>query len=201
MELLFKANEIIQWGGFLIIVLLVFAETGLLLGLVLPGGETLVFTAGLLVSTGTLDTSILILLIALVIAGITGDVCGYGIGKRIGRKLYQKQDTWYFKKHYLQGAENYIRKHRKTALLFGKFLPVVRPFVPMISGTTKMPFSYFLPVTALACIIYISSFTLMGYFLGNQFPVIKEYIGWIVPISILITVCVAFRQIRKLKTG
>ena len=200
MELLFKVNEIIQWGGFLIIIFLVFAETGLLLGLVLPGGETLVFTAGLLVSTGTLNTSLLILLMSLIMAGIAGDACGYWIGRKIGRKLYSKKDTWYFKKRFLHGAESYLQKHRKGALFFGKFLPVVRPFVPMISGTTRMSFHYFLPVTALACVVYIGSFAILGYFLGTQFPVIREYIGWIVPVSILITVFIAFRQIKKLKT-
>lgn len=199
MELLFKTNEIIAWGGIAIILLLIFAETGLLLGLAIPGGETLVFTAGLLVSTGALDISISLFLLLLFIAGLTGDICGYYIGKRIGSKLYRKEDTWYFKKKFLFGAEKYLKKNSRSAMIAGKFLPVVRPFIPVLSGTTHVRFPYFFGLSAVACVIYFSCFLLGGYYLANQFPALKDYIGWIVPVSIVITILIAIAQIRKLK--
>jgi len=199
MELIFKTNELIAWGGIAIILLLIFAETGLLLGLAIPGGETLVFTAGLLVSTGALDISISLFLLLVIIAGLTGDICGYFIGKRLGNRLYRKGDTWYFKKKFLFGAEKYLKKNSRSAMIAGKFLPVVRPFIPVLSGTTNLRFHFFIGLSATACVVYFSCFLLAGYYLANQFPVLKDYIGWIVPISIAVTLVIAYVQIRKLK--
>ena len=192
-------TSIIEWGGFLIIALLVFAETGLLIGLVVPGGETLVFTAGLLVSTGSLSVSVSILIIALILAGIAGDTSGYFIGKKFGSKLFEKEDTWYFKKKYLYMAADYFEKHSKAALIFGKYLPIIRPFGPVFSGTTDLKFSVFMGLTVTASVLYMSSYVLAGYFLGNQFPAIKDYLGWILPISIVLALIPVFNQIRKSK--
>ena len=192
-------TSIIEWGGFAVIMLLVFAETGLLLGLVVPGGETLVFTAGLLVSTNTLSVPVTVLLGALIVAGFLGDICGYLIGKKMGRRLYEKEDTWYFKKKYLKMAEDYLHNHSKKSMILGKFLPVIRPFTPVVSGVTKLPMYVLLTVSALACILYMSTFVLAGYFLGNQFPIIQDYIGWILPISIIISIYVFWRQVKKHK--
>ncbi|MFD2245339.1 DedA family protein [Pontibacter ruber] len=193
--------SLIEWGGFLIIAILIFAETGLLIGLVVPGGETLVFTAGLLVSTDSLSVPVTILLISLIVAGIVGDTSGYYIGKKFGRKLYDKRDTWYFKKKYLYLAADYFAKHRKAAIIFGKYLPIIRPFSPVISGTTNMKFSVFIFLTVVASILYMSTYVLAGYFLGNQFPEIKEYLGWIVPISIVVALIPVFKQLRKAKSN
>ncbi|MBC5773710.1 VTT domain-containing protein [Pontibacter sp. KCTC 32443] len=194
-------TSIIEWGGFLIIAILIFAETGLLIGLVIPGGETLVFTAGLLVSTDSLGVSVAILLFSLILAGIVGDTSGYFIGKKFGRKLYDKEDTWYFKKKYLHMAADYFDKHRKAAIIFGKYLPIIRPFSPVISGTTNMKFSVFMFLTIVASILYMSTYVLAGYFLGTQFPIIKEYLGWIVPISIVVALIPVFKQFRKAKSN
>jgi membrane-associated protein len=169
----------------------------LLVGLVVPGGETLIFTAGLLVSTGSLKVSIVLLLFSLIFAGICGDTSGYFIGQRFGSKLYHKKDTWYFKKKYLTLAEDFFKKHSKAALIFGKFLPIIRPFSPVISGTTGIKFSAFLSFSVVAGLLYMSTFVLSGYFLGNQFPVIKDYLGWIIPVSILVALIPIITQIRK----
>ena len=195
----FNSTGLIAWGGVFIIAVLVFAETGLLLGLVIPGGETLVFTAGLLVSTQSLDISITLLLLILVAASIAGDTSGYFIGKRFGRKLYTKRDTWYFKKKYLQMAEAFMKKHKRSAIVFGKFLPVIRPFSPVISGTTGLKAHQFFPLSVLASILYMCSFALVGYYLGNRFPVIKEYLWIILPISIIVALVPVVVQIRKYK--
>ncbi|WP_162056111.1 DedA family protein [Pontibacter pamirensis] len=190
-------TSLIEWGGFLLIVALVFIETGMLVGLVVPGGETLVFTAGLLVSTGSLRVSIAVLLASLVLAGIAGDTSGYFIGQRFGTRLFHKQDTWYFKKKYLHLAADYFEKHRKASLVFGKFLPIIRPFSPVIAGTTNLGFPSFAALTVVASILYMCTFGLTGYFLGSQFPVIREYLGWILPISIMVALVPVIRQIRK----
>jgi membrane-associated protein len=197
MILLFETSGLIEWGGFLIIALLVFAETGLLLGLVIPGGESLVFTAGLLVSTGSLDVSITVLLITLVLAGFAGDISGFFIGRRIGRKLYNKKDTWYFKQQYLAMAKSFLEKHKRKSLIIGKFFPVIRPFSPVISGTSAMRPTVFISISAVSCFLYMSTFILAGYFLGRQYPQIRNYLGWILPFSILVALVPVVMQIRK----
>ena len=197
MTLLIETSGLIEWGGFLIIIAFVFAETGLLLGLVVPGGETLLFTAGLLVSSRTLQVDITTLLIAIILAAIAGDISGFYIGRKFKHRLYKKEDTWYFKKKYLNIAEDYIDKHKKGALIFGKFLPVIRPFSPVISGTTQMPVRTFLPLSLIAVVLYVSAFTLTGYLLGGQFPEITDYLGYILPLSILVALVPVIIQIRK----
>ncbi|WP_207426191.1 DedA family protein [Pedobacter sp. SYSU D00535] len=197
--LLFNTSGIIAWGGFFIIALFVFAETGLLLGLVVPGGETLLFTAGLLVSTDSLHGSIETLLVILILAGVAGDISGFFIGRKFQKRLYRKEDTWYFKKKYLKAAEDFINKHKKSAIIFGKFLPIIRPFTPVISGTTHLPFSIFITLSIIACLIYMCAFTLTGYYLGSSFPQVKDYLGWILPISIILALIPVVKQIRKYK--
>ena len=195
--LFIESSGIIEWGGFLIVVLFVFAETGLLLGLIVPGGETLLFTAGLLVSTRSLHVDITILLLFVILAAIAGDISGFYIGRKFKSQLYQKKDTWYFKKKYLSLAEKHIQRNKKSALIFGKFLPVIRPFSPVITGTTRMPFATFFPLSLLAVLLYVSAFTLAGYFLGSQFPQIKNYLGYILPISIVVALIPVIIQFRK----
>ncbi|MFD2514802.1 DedA family protein [Pontibacter locisalis] len=189
--------SLIEWGGFFLIIALVFAETGLLVGLVIPGGETLVFTAGLLVSIGALEVPIAALLAFLVVAGIAGDTSGYFIGRRFGSRLYDKQDTWYFRKKYLHMAADYFSRHRKASLVFGKFLPIIRPFSPVIAGTTGLSFATFAVLTAVASVLYMGAFGLTGYFLGSRFPFIKDYLGLILPISIAVALIPVIRQVRK----
>ena len=199
MDLLFQTNNLIEWGGIALIIVLIFAETGFLLGLIVPGGETLVFTSGLLVSTGTLDISIAAFFFLLVLAAMGGDSTGYFIGRRFGQKLYQKKDTWYFKKQYLQMAHDYIERHKKTSIIAGKFFPVVRPFAPVIAGITRMPRNRFYGLTLLAVILYLGIFLFTGYFLGNNFPGIKNYLGYILPASVIMLLIPVLLQVRKNK--
>ncbi len=201
MELLFSNTGIIAWGGVAIIILLIYAETGLLLGLVVPGGETLVFTAGLLASTNTLDISIFLLLILLIASGTAGDISGFYIGKKFGKKLYHKKDTWYFKQKYLQVAEDFLSKHSKLAIILGKFFPIVRPFTPVISGTTRFKFGSFISLSLVAVLLYMCIFCLGGYFLGKRFPQIENYLVWLLPVSIIVSLVPVVRQVRKYKAG
>ena len=197
--LLIDTQSLIAWGGVFIIAALIFAETGLLLGLALPGGETLVFTSGLLVSTGTLDISIYWLVPLLLAVSILGDLCGFMIGRRFSKRLYEKEDTWYYRKKYFDIARNYLNSHSRLALIMGKFLPIIRPFTPVVSGMTQVPFPRFFTLSVIASLLYISIFTLAGYFLGRSFPFIKDYIFWLLPISIIAAVIIMYTQAKKYK--
>jgi membrane-associated protein len=198
-----ETSALIEWGGLLLVLALVFAETGLLLGLIIPGGETLVFTAGILASTGTLNVSIVLFLGLMLLAAILGDCSGFYIGSRLQRKIYHKKDTWFFKKKYLHQTENYLKKHQKKALILGKFVPLIRPFVSLLAGVTNMAWSRFLPLSLLANSLYISLFLLAGFFLGSRFPVIKQYLWVILPATVLLLVVPVLLQFSKgkKKTG
>ena len=197
MELLFQTQNLIAWGGVLLILLLIFAETGLLLGLVVPGGETLVFTSGFLVSTGTLSISILPFFLLMILAAFLGDVSGYLIGKKLGPKLYDKHDTWYFKKKYLLFTQDYMTRHKKRAILLGKFFPVIRPFIPMLAGITNLNKKRYFPLSFASVVIYLGTFLFAGYLLGNRFPELKNYLGWILPASVIILLIPVIVQFRK----
>ncbi|RYY90851.1 MAG: DedA family protein [Chitinophagaceae bacterium] len=197
MVLLFGSSEIIAWGGVLFIAVLIFAETGLLLGLVVPGGETLIFTSGVLVSTQSLDISLVAMLLLLVACGYAGDCSGYLIGKHFGERLYQKKDSWFFRKKYVSMAADFLGKHRIASLLFGKFLPVFRPFVPVMSGVSNMKPAFFYPLSFFSVSLYMSVFLLGGYFLGRRYPEIKNHLGWILPASIAVLLVPVLIQIRK----
>jgi membrane-associated protein len=199
MEFLLQLSGIIKFGGVILILLLVFAETGLLLGLVIPGGETLIFTSGLLVSTGTIQINIVLLLALLIVFSFLGDCSGYFIGKKLGPKLYHKKDNWYFKKKYLEITESYLQKHKRKAIIMGKFLPIIRPFMPILSGVSKVKTTFFMLYAVIAVVVYQSAFLLAGYFLGNAFPAIKQYLAWILPISILVLLIPVLLQIKKHK--
>src|SRR5690606_18518171 len=125
---------------------------------------------------GGIDVKLFTLLIVLIGAGLLGDVSGYFIGKKFGPALNKKKDTWYFKRKYLEATKKYYDEHKYTALIFGKFLPVVRPFNPVLAGMSDMHFLKFLSISGFATIVYISSFTIIGYYLGQKFPEISDYL-------------------------
>jgi membrane-associated protein len=197
MEMLFQTQNLIAWGGIFLILLLIFAETGLLLGLVVPGGETLVFTSGFLVSTGTLNISILLFFLLMVLAAFFGDVSGYLIGKKLGPKLYDKDDTWYFKKKYLLLTQDYMTRHKKRSILIGKFFPVIRPFIPVLAGITNLNKKSYFPLSFISVLLYLGTFLFAGYLLGNRFPELKNYLGWILPASVIILLVPVMIQFRK----
>lgn len=197
MELLFQTQNLIAWGGVALILLLIFAETGLLLGLVVPGGETLVFTSGFLVSTGVLNISILPFFFLMTAAAYLGDASGYFIGRKLGPKLYDKKDTWYFKKKYMLATQGYMNRHKKKAIVLGKFFPVIRPFIPLLSGISALKRATFFSISFLSVLLYLSVFLFAGYFLGTRFPGLKNYLGWILPASVLILLIPVYLQYRK----
>jgi membrane-associated protein len=181
-------EEMIRYGGLALICAVIFIETGLLLGLVIPGGDSFLFTAGLLCATEVLPTPILLLLPLLIVAGILGDLLGYSIGKKLGRKLYSRPDTWIFKKKHLRKAEQFYLRQGKTAIIAGKFMSVVRTFNPLISGATLLPLPTYMAITSLATALWISVLVLTGYFVGLKMPWLKDYLQFIVPGIILVSV-------------
>lgn len=181
-------QEIIEWGGLAAVTALVYIETGFLIGLVVPGGETLLFTTGLLAGTGVFSLPLIAIIGIVIVAAILGDFTGYYIGSRLGEKLHKKEETWYFKPRYLDQTEKFYKKYGASALIVGRFVPVVRTLNPLLSGTGKIAIKNFGIYVVAGVVIYTSSLVLLGYFLGNEFPWLKDHLAIILPALVLILI-------------
>lgn len=180
-------EKLLKEGGFYVVVFVIFAETGLFFGFFLPG-DYLLFLAGMFVATGKLDVNLLVLIIGLMIAAIAGNFTGYWFGRKTGPVLYQRKDTFFFKKRFLKAAEAYYNKQGAFALIMGRFVPIVRTFAPIIAGVVKLDFRKFALYNVLGAVVWICSLTLLGYFLGKKFEKeINQYLLYIILGFILIT--------------
>ncbi|WP_051359821.1 DedA family protein [Adhaeribacter aquaticus] len=190
-------EELIRYGGLLLISAIVFIETGLLLGLIIPGGDSLLFTTGLLSATGVLETDIYLLIPLLIVAGISGDLLGYFLGSKMGHKLYHKPDSWYFKRKYLEKAEIFYQEKGKLAIIAGKFIPIVRTLNPLLCGIGKLSLRTYVFFTSIGSFLWISSLVIIGYLTGIKFPGLKNYIHFIIPGIILVSVIPLILQYFK----
>ena len=179
-------ESIIHYGGLALLLFVVFAETGLLIGFFLPG-DSLLFTAGLLCGTGTFETNIILLVTGLCIAGITGNIFGYYFGKKVGAALFTKDDNLLFKKKYVELTYNFYLRHGGKTLILGRFLPIIRTFAPILAGVIKIDFKKFMLYNIVGCIAWVLTLTLIGYFLGVRFPVVKDYLEYIIISLIIVT--------------
>ncbi|WP_210466344.1 DedA family protein [Rufibacter roseolus] len=187
-DLFSSPENMIRYGGLTLILAIVFLETGLLIGLVIPGGDSLLLATGLLAGADVLTVPLAVLLVSMTAAGIAGDLLGFTIGRRMGKKLYRKQDTWYFKRKNLERAEKFYRDKGKMAIVLGKFVPVVRTFNPLLAGVTGMEMGRFLLLSSLGTALWICSLVLASYYLGQQFPQLKDYLHYAIPVIILLSI-------------
>lgn len=176
---LMDAEKLIQTGGFYLILFIVFAETGLFFGFFLPG-DYLLFLAGLFVASGGLDVDILTLCLGLFAAGVLGNFTGYWFGKKTGPMLFKRKDSWLFRRKYVVMAEEFYHKYGAMALIIGRFVPIIRTFAPIFAGVVRLNFRKFVLYNLTGALIWVSSLTLSGYFLGRAFPQLSNYIEFIV---------------------
>lgn len=165
--------------GFCFLLIVVFAETGLFFGFFLPG-DYLLFMSGLLCSTGRFDISIYTLVLSLIAAGILGNFAGYWFGYRAGPALFRKNDSLFFKKHYVEIAHDFYAKHGGMALVLGRFFPIIRTFAPIFAGVVKVDLKKFTIYNCIGSIAWVNTFTLAGFFLGRKYPQLKDYMEYIV---------------------
>lgn len=197
-------EKLLREGGFYVVVFVIFAETGLFFGFFLPG-DYLLFLAGMFVATGKLDVNIYVLIAGLMAAAISGNFTGYWFGRKTGPVLYQRKDSFFFKKRFLKAAEAYYNKQGAFALIMGRFVPIVRTFAPIIAGVVKLDFRKFALYNILGAILWIASLTLLGYFLGKKFErEINQYLLYIILGFIVITtipVIIAFLKRRSVSNN
>jgi membrane-associated protein len=172
------AQTIVSFG-FYFLLIVVFAETGLFFGFFLPG-DYLLFTAGLLCSTGRFNISIYTLVISLIAAGVLGNYAGYWFGYRAGPRLFTKNNSLFFKQRYVVVAEGFYEKHGGMALILGRFFPIIRTFAPIFAGVVKVDLKKFTLYNFIGSIAWVCTFTLGGFCIGRRYPQLKDYLEYIV---------------------
>lgn len=168
---------IVKTGGYIGIALLVFAESGLLIGIFLPG-DSLLFAAGLLAANGFLSFGPLVAVI--VASAILGDSVGYWFGANVGDNLFKRKDSRFFKQEYLKRTQAFYKKYGGRTLILARFIPVVRTLAPILAGAGSMHYGRFISYNALGGVIWGAGLTSLGYFLGSVLPDSERYI---LPIS------------------
>ena len=163
-------QQLIQSGGYLLLVAIVFAETGLLVGFFLPG-DSMLFMAGLVSALGFLNPAVMIPLLC--VAAIAGDNTGYFIGRQAGPRLFSRQDSGLFRRKHLDQAHAFYEKHGPKTIVLARFTPIVRTFAPTVAGVGEMNFRTFFTYNVAGGIGWAASMLLMGFFLGNV-PIIKN---------------------------
>ena len=167
---LYRFDELIRWGGYAVLVIIVFAETGLLAGFFLPG-DSLLFAAGTLAAIGSLN--IFLLIIILIFAAILGDSFNYYLGRKWGPNIFIQEEGIFFNRKHLTTTQDFYEKHGAKTIVLARFIPVVRSFAPFVAGIGRMHYGTFLGYNILGGAIWVSVFVGIGYLFGN-IPFVKE---------------------------
>jgi len=191
---LYHFDELIRVGGYAALVLVVFAETGLLAGFFLPG-DSLLVTAGLIAATdGVLNIGLLIALLSM--AAIAGDSTGYAIGYHLGPRIFNREDSRLFHKDHLLRTQRFYEKYGPKTIVFARFVPFVRTFAPTVAGVGRMRYRTFLFFNVTGGVGWVSGMTLTGYFLGRLVPNINRYLHLLIAAIILLSLVPIAREWR-----
>ena len=186
---------LITTAGYIGIFAVIFAESGFLIGILLPG-DSLLFTAGFLASQGHLN--IIILIIITLTAAIMGDSAGYWLGAKLGPKIFSREDSLIFNRRHIQRTRDFYTKYGSKTIIIARFAPVIRTLAPLLAGVGSMQYSRFLAYNIVGGILWGIGLPLIGYFLGHAIPGIDRYIlpiiGGILVLSALPTLIHVLRD-------
>lgn len=182
---LYDVQGLIQWGGTLLVCIIVFVETGLFVGFFLPG-DSLLVTAGVFSAVGALKIGSLAPLVTL--CAIAGDQVGYWIGRRAGQALYDRPDSRLFKRRHLEEAHNFYEKYGGKTVILARFMPIVRTFCPPVAGAAQMTYSRYLAFDVVGGCCWGAGLVLAGHFLGSIVPNIGQRIHWVIAVVILLSI-------------
>lgn len=202
-------QTLIGWGGLPVLAIIVFAETGLLIGFFLPG-DSLLFVAGFLASPagekimGEHQFSIFWLNVVLIIAAIVGDTVGYWIGHKAGPPIFNRPQSRFFRRDYLLRAHEFYERHGGKTIVLARFIPIIRTFAPVVAGAASMNYRHFVAYNVFGGIGWVVSMTLLGYYLG-QIPWVQKNLEKAVLIVILLSVSPVFvhawQEWRRKRSG
>ena len=189
---------LIKTVGLLGVFAIVFTESGLFFGFFFPG-DSLLFTAGVLASQGFF--SLLTLIVGCIVAAIAGSAVGYEFGRFVGPAIFSREDTFFFHKKHLEEANAYFGKHGRKTVILGRFLPVVRTFVPIVAGVGDMPYNVFMFFNTLGAAAWTLLSCGAGFYLGKAIPNAERYILPIVITIIAVSFLPAAIKLLKKKQG
>jgi membrane-associated protein len=181
----YDVESIIRWGGILMLVAIVFAETGLLIGFFLPG-DSLLVTAGVFAAAGHLDIRLLLTLVTA--AAIVGDQLGYYIGYRTGPRIFRREDSLFFKHAHLLRAQHFYERHGGKTIILARFMPIVRTFAPVVAGVAQMDYRRFVSFNVIGGFLWVWSMSLLGYSLGHAVPDIDQHIHIVIAIVVFLSI-------------
>ncbi len=178
-------DDLIRWGGYVLLFGIVFTETGLLIGFFLPG-DSLLITAGVVAAAGVLN--IWWLNVLLVIAAITGDSVGYAIGARLGPRLFTRPKSLLFNPRHIERTRAFYARHGPKTIVIARFVPIIRTFAPVVAGVGEMEYRRFLFYNVAGGVGWVTSMTWVGYLLGRVIPNIGDYVHVVVVVVIVLSV-------------
>jgi membrane-associated protein len=178
-------DDLVRWGGYVVLVAIVFTETGLLIGCFLPG-DSLLITAGLVAAAGGLDIWLLNGL--LIVAAVVGDSVGYAIGYRTGPRIFRRDDSRWFSRKHLQRTREFYERHGGKTIVLARFIPILRTFAPVVAGVGQMEYRRFLAYNVFGGIGWVVSMTWTGYLLGRAIPDINRHIHIVVAVVVILSV-------------
>ena len=192
----FNPQNIIHYGGVALLLFVIFAETGLFFGFFLPG-DSLLFVAGLLSTSKYIDQPVGLLIAMLVIAAFSGTCVGYLFGLWAKQYFKNRRENFFYKQKYLDMAQDFYKRYGMMAFIVGRFLPIVRTFVPILAGIVKIDFKRFVIYNLLGAMLWISTLVMAGYFLGRSFPTLIDNVELIIVVLIVVTAIPVIISYRK----
>jgi len=181
----YSLDDLVHWGGYVVLVVIVFTETGLLVGFFLPG-DSLLITAGLVAATGHLNIWWLNGL--LIVAAVVGDSVGYAIGRRLGPRLFTRPKSLLFNPRHVERTRAFYARHGAKTIVIARFVPIMRTFAPVVAGVGQMEYRTFVFYNVAGGVGWVTSMTWAGYLLGQVVPNIGERIHIVVAVVIVLSV-------------
>jgi membrane-associated protein len=174
---LYNVRGLVEWGGTLLVCVIVFAETGLFVGFFLPG-DSLLVTAGVFAGAGHMKLAELLSLVTL--CAIAGDQLGYFVGWKAGESLYRREESRFFKRKHLERAHEFYETYGGKTIILARFVPIIRTFCPPVAGAAKMSYWRYLAYDIAGGFLWIWSMVLVGYTLGRTVPNVDRKIHFII---------------------
>ena len=178
---------LVQWAGYVGLTLIIFAETGLLVGFFLPG-DSLLVTAGLLAADPAFGLNVWLLGLILTIAAVVGDTVGYHVGKATGPRIFTRENSLFFHKDHLLKAQAFYEKHGGKTIIIARFMPIVRTFAPVVAGVGRMRYASFLAYNVVGGVLWIWSMLITGYVLAKTVPGVAKHVEKVILVVVFLSI-------------
>ena len=178
---------LVQWAGYVGLTIIIFAETGLLVGFFLPG-DSLLVTAGLLAADPAFGLNVWLLGLILTVAAIVGDTVGYHVGKATGPRIFTREDSLFFHKSHLLKAQAFYEKHGGKTIIIARFMPIVRTFAPVVAGVGQMRYASFLVHNVVGGVLWIWSMLIVGYVLAKTVPGVATHVEKVILVVVFLSI-------------